>query len=426
MSGTAAAGSYVHLLRRPAVARTFVPALVGRLAYGVLPLSLLFTVQHATGSFSTAATAMALNGLAALSMPMKSRAIDRYGQRLVIPLITSIIVVVLLVATAMAHAHVTSALAWLASGLAVGVSSPPLGPSMRAQWRALVPQDLIAGAYSLDAVAEETLYVLGPMIASGTLAFAPAYTGLVACTVLLGVGAAGLASSPAAGATPNLRQQGRAGGPLRHVRFLRLLLAMGAVGAVTATIYTVTAARALATGHPSLAGLADAGVAVGSVVGGLLWGRVQPAWASGQSLSRLLALIGAAALIASAANPYWLFAAALAVGGLAISPIFVVAYQTTDRLVAPAEITEASTWVNTVTNLGISSGGAASGFLVSHVGARAPGWAGAILALALASAIAGANPRPPRRPREITHAPLRASARAARRWSWGRRRREPE
>jgi len=393
MSGTAVAGKYADLLRRPAVARTFVPALIGRLAYGVLPLSLLFTVQHATGSFSTAATAMALNGFAALSMPIKSRAIDRYGQRLVIPLITALMVAVLVVATAMARSHVASALPWLATGLAVGLASPPLGPSMRAQWRALVPEEAIGSAYSLDAVGEETLYLVGPMIASGLMAVAPPYTGLVTCVALLCVGATGLATSPAAGATPRLGQQRIASGPLRHTLFLRLLLVMGAVGAVTATIYTVTTARALDAGQPSLAGLADAGVAVGSVTGGLLWGRLQPTWSTGRSLSRLLTLIGAAALIASAVNPYWLFAAALAVGGLAISPIYVVAYQSSDTLVAPAEVTEASTWVNTLTNLGISMGGAASGFLVSHGDARAPGWAGAMLALAIAAAIGLANHR---------------------------------
>ena len=394
MSGTAIAGRYADLLRRPAVARTFVPALVGRLAYGVLPLSLLFTVQHATGSFSTAATAMAINGLASLSMPIKSRATDRYGQRLVLPLITAIMVAVLVVAAAMARTHITGALPWLAVGLAVGLASPPLGPSMRAQWRALVPRDAIARAYSLDSVGEETLYLVGPMVASGALAFAPAYAGLLLCTVLLGVGAAGLAASPAAAATANPGQQRMARGPLRHVPLLRLLLVMAPVGGVTATIYAATAARALAAGRPSLAGFADAGVAVGSVAGGLLWGYLQPAWSTGRSLSRLLMLIGAAALVASALNRYWLFAAALAVGGVAISPIYVVAYQTSDKLVAPAEVTEASTWVNTVTNLGISLGGAASGLLVSHGGARAPGWAGAALALALASVIGLASYRP--------------------------------
>lgn len=393
MSGTLAAGNYASLFRLPGVARTFAPALVGRLAYGVLPLSLLFTVQQATGSFSTAASAMALNGVASLSMPLKARAIDRYGQRLVIPLITAFMVVILAIAAAMARTQSTSVLPWLAVGLAVGLASPPLGPSMRAQWRVLVPEDAIATAYSVDAVGEETLYLVGPMIAAGLLAFAPAYGGLLVCTLLLGIGAAGLAASPAATATPSLGQPRTARGPLRHLPFLRLLFVMAAVGAVTATIYTVTAARALAVGHPSLAGLADAGVATGSVAGGLLWGRCRPAWSLGQSLSRLLTVIGAAALVASAMGPFWLFAAALAVGGLAVSPIYVVAYQASDRLVDTAEVTEASTWVNTVTNLGISLGGAASGLLVSHSGARTPGWAGAALALAVACAIAVARRR---------------------------------
>ena len=64
------------------VTRTFVPALVGRLTYGVLPLSLLFTVQHATGSFATAAMAAALDALATMGV---SRSI-----RLVLPKVAAL------------------------------------------------------------------------------------------------------------------------------------------------------------------------------------------------------------------------------------------------------------------------------------------------------------------------------------------------
>ncbi|HJQ05184.1 MAG TPA: MFS transporter [Nocardioides sp.] len=385
MSGTAVAGSYTALLRRPSVARTFVPALVGRLAYGVLPLSFLFTVQHATGSFSVAASALALNGLASLSMPLKSRAVDRHGQRLVIPLITAAMAVALVAAATMASSHVTAALPWLVAGLAVGLASPPLGPSMRAQWRALVPEDAIGRAYSLDAVGEETLYLIGPMIAAGLLAVAPTYAGLLVCALLVVVGAAGLAASPAATVTAEPGRQRMARGPLRHTPFLGLLLVMAGVGAVTAAIYTSTAARALVSGHPSYAGLADAAIAVGSVTGGLLWGRLRPALSVRLSLALLLATIGTASVVASALDPFWVFAAVLAIGGLAISPLYVVAYRASDALVDRAEATEASTWVNTVNNLGVSAGSAVAGMLVSHVDARAPGWAGGALALALAA-----------------------------------------
>lgn len=376
------------MLRQPAAARTFAPALIGRLAYGVLPLSLLFTVQQSTGSFPIAASTMALNGLASFSMPIKSRVIDRYGQRLVIPLITAAMAATLLVASAMARAELATPVPWLVVGLSVGLASPPLGPSMRAQWRALVPKATLARAYSLDAVCEEALYLIGPMIAAGVLAVAPAFVGVLLCTPLFMIGATGLAVSPAALATPRLGGPRMARGPLRHSSFVRLLATMTSVGAVTATIYTATAARALEVGQPSYAGLADAGIAVGAVAGGLLWGRVQPDWGPRRSLSRLLTFIGLVALLASAVGPFWLFAAVLSFGGLAVSPIYVVAYRASDDLVDAGEVTEASTWVNTVNNLGVSLGTAASGFLVSHLNARAPGWAGAGLALALAGILA--------------------------------------
>jgi predicted MFS family arabinose efflux permease len=159
---------------------------------------------------------------------------------------------------------------------------------------------------------------------------------------------------------------------------------MAAVGAVSATVYAGTAARALAAGHPSYAGLSEAGVACGSVIGGLGWGRLHPVWTWRRSLTLLLALLGAALLVASLAGGYGPFTVALVFAGLAMSPTYVVAYRASDLLVDRAEVVEAGTWVNTATNLGVSLGGAASGFLVGHRGAHAPTWAGAAVALACA------------------------------------------
>lgn len=391
MTGTVVAGSYAAILRRPAVARTFGPVLVGRLAYGMLPLSLLFTIQHATGSFAQAATGMALNGLASLSMPLKARAIDRYGQRLIVPLITVTAVTALSAGAYLAESHATAGPTWWALGLAVGLASPPLGPCMRAQWRSLVSEKEIASAYSLDAVCEEALYLIGPMLAAGILAVAPAHLGLLIAVVLLGIGAAGLAVSPVAAHSREPRRQPWGRGPLRRRSLLGLLLIMAAAGAVTASIYTATAARALAVDHPEYAGFADAAVALGSVIGGLAWGRVLPAWRWTRSLTLLLTFLGGAIFLATLSTPFGVLAVVLGFAGLAISPIYVVAYRASDMLVRPHEVTEASTWVNTVTNLGISVGAATSGYLVSHTGARSPGWAGAALALALACAIAAVD-----------------------------------
>src|SRR5690349_19194263 len=55
--------SYRAVLRAPHALRTFVAALVGRLAYGVVFVSLTVAVTGATGSYSLAGVTIALFGL---------------------------------------------------------------------------------------------------------------------------------------------------------------------------------------------------------------------------------------------------------------------------------------------------------------------------------------------------------------------------
>jgi hypothetical protein len=80
LSSTSDAGSYRAVLALPYAAPTFGAALVGRLSYGLLPLSVLFTVQQSTGSFATAGGVVAVFGLTSILLPLKSRLVDRHGQ----------------------------------------------------------------------------------------------------------------------------------------------------------------------------------------------------------------------------------------------------------------------------------------------------------------------------------------------------------
>src|ERR1700712_1531288 len=85
MPRAARAGSYRAVLGLPFALRTFVPALGGRLAYGLLPLATLFTILDATGSYATAGVALGLFGLTSVLMPAKARLIDRFGHRRTLP-----------------------------------------------------------------------------------------------------------------------------------------------------------------------------------------------------------------------------------------------------------------------------------------------------------------------------------------------------
>lgn len=361
MLGTSRAGS--GLLSRPAVLRTFALGLVGRLGYGVLPLSFLFTVRQATGSFAAASAAVAVLGLGTLAMPLQARALDRWGQRRVLPLVAGAWVVVLLTAVALSAASVSSPAAWLATALPLGVLAPALGPSMRAQWRWFTDgTDLRARAYSLDTVAEEVLYLAGPVLAAAMLALGPARGGLVVVAALAVVGSTALATSPAAGvrADPGARAPGGRVGPARLPGMGRLLATTACFGAGSALTLTGVAAAADGVGHPSWAGAVEAGIAAGSVAGGLVW-------ASGRrALPVPVLLLGSAAtLVGAALAPFWAAAVLLAIGGLAWAPTFVEAFQAADRLAPEVHRTEASTLVNTATNLASAVGTALTGAVVA-------------------------------------------------------------
>jgi len=370
MSGVSDAGSIRLLVRRPGVRRTFVLALVGRLTYGMLPLCFLFTARDATGSFARAAAASATLGFATLAMPLQSRLVDRFGQRRVLPLYAGSYIVVLTM-TALLRDHSLPAL-WIGLGLLLGLSGPALGPAMRAQWREITAEgDDRRRAYALDSVGEESLYLIGPLIAGIILATGRPWLGLLLAVLLIACGTTALVTSPYRPAV----ERGRSSSaevatrvPIR--RLLPVLTPLVLFGAGGAATFVGIAALADGIGRPGLAGVVEAGMATGAVVGGLVWARFGPATPTSRSLALLLLPLG---LVQAAAGGLADHLAAtgviVAVGALATSPIFIVGFSSADRLVPARQRTEASTWVSVSVNAGTACGTAGAGLIAATDGA---------------------------------------------------------
>jgi MFS family permease len=380
MTGVLDAGSTRVLLAGPAVARTFMFALAGRLAYGVLPLCFLFTIRDASGSFAIAATSSGTLGLGTLAMPVQARLVDRLGQRLVLPAYAACYVALLILCAAFAttlDVHPAWAALGPLLGLLLGMSGPALGPSMRAQWREVAPDGpLRRRAYSLDSVGEESLYLVGPLVAGGVLAMGLAWVGLLVAAALVACGTAALVGSPylpdtvRAGATSDEDAEHRSlRGPLRRPPLLVVLGTLALFGAGGAAAFVGVAALADRTGEPGAAGLVEAAMAVAALVGGLSWSRwgVPP---GRRAFTALLGFLAATQLVAAAAAPHLSLAgAALAIGAVVTSPVFALAFSTADLLVPAEEQTEASTWVTVAANLGTAAGTALAGSTTALGGA---------------------------------------------------------
>ncbi|GLY29176.1 hypothetical protein Kisp02_25410 [Kineosporia sp. NBRC 101731] len=63
----------------------------------------------------------------------------------------------------------------------------------------------------------------------------------------------------------------------------------------------------------------------------------------------------------------WSVAGFVALSAVVVSPLFVAAFTASDRITAPHEHTEASTWVTSVSNIGSSTGTALAGWGCAEV-----------------------------------------------------------
>ncbi|MCP2324086.1 MFS family permease [Hamadaea flava] len=362
-------------MSRPRVLRLFLPATVGRLAYGILPLALFFTVAQATGSLGTAGlTAAALNLTVVLCGPGRARLIDRFGRR-VLPAFASLYAVSTTLLVWAAQAHAPTPLLLLAAAL-VGACPPPLGPTMRTVWADLMPEGpLRLRALSLDAVVEEVLFTAGPLITGVAIAIADPRVALALALALMITGSAVFGFGPPTSRTPATADAADAAteagvGLLRSPGFLPMLFTLAGLFAAMGLVDVAVPVTAAHAGTPATAGWLLAGMSAGSAVGGLLFGRRTWATPFARLLPKVALLLAALVAGLILLSPLWMLAAGLIVTGLLLSPSLIMAYALADELAPAGARTRASVWVNTAGNAGITTGTALAGALADHVPAQ--------------------------------------------------------
>ncbi|MFD5219503.1 MFS transporter [Streptomyces tendae] len=368
--------SYAVVLRVPHARRTFSAALVGRLSYGTVSLALMLSLTRSTGSYAVAGLVMALFGATSVFLsPYRASLVDRHGpRRALLPMALLYAALLCVLAAVCRRPGTSEAVLAVTAGLA-GACTPPLGPTMRAVWAELLPDRLLLQrAYSVDGVAEELLFVSGPLLVGGIVAVASPVVGVVLSAVLVAVGTLAFVTSPA---TAALRPAGRAksdgpapgrGGPGQGRALLQPVVVAAAVGV------SVSAVDLLVVAFAGERGLGDGTVAwvlaalsVGSAVGGLVNGAV--AWSSPTRARLPFFAAGVGLCLAAAGLAPGLGTLVLAVmcTGLFVAPALTTAYLIADESVAPGFRVRAGAWCNTAVNAGMSAGAAVVGLLVERL-----------------------------------------------------------
>ncbi|MEU9883488.1 MFS transporter [Streptomyces phaeochromogenes] len=407
MSASSTRPSYAAVLRTPHATRTFTAALVGRLSYGMVSLAVLLAVSRATGSYAAAGAVMALFGAASVFLsPLRAALVDRHGpRRALLPMAA---LYAGLLGTLAAATWRPGAPAPLLGTVAVaaGACTPPLGPTMRAVWGELVTdRRLLQRAYSLDGVAEELLFVSGPLLVGVLVRFAPPAAGVAVSALLVGIGTLAFVTSPAVKNVAVRASRARARARTRIGRGLvQPVVVAAGVGLSLGAVDLLVLAFAEQRGHgDDTVAWIFAALSAGSAVGGLLYGAVE--WRAGARvrLPVLTAGLGLSLAAAGLAPGFATLTGAVVCAGFFVAPALTTAYLVADESAAPGTRVQAGAWVNTAVNAGISTGAAAGGLLVGHLPVGA-GFALAGGAALLAAAAVGVGTRYPRaRPQNQKH-----------------------
>ncbi|MDJ0324483.1 MFS transporter [Cryobacterium sp. PH31-AA6] len=377
---------YAAVLTTPGVPFLFASALTGRFAYALVGLPMLLSVHASTGSYAVAGAAMGAYGATAgFLAPLRARLIDRFGRR------RMLLSLAIAFATALGLLSLATGAgdsAWLSISLAglVGAVAPPLGPIMRVLWAALVPAPgLLRKALSLDAVLEEVLYLAGPVLAGTILLWTAPGTALFVPAALILVGTVLMVTSPGMRPGPDTPAAGdrlRGGALLTDPRFVALLLPVLAAGVLVGTVYVAVPALVSgpdAAGSPAGAGIILALFAAGSAVGGLVYGAVRTSWSARRQLLLLTGMFLAGIAAAGLATSPVALGILIALAGLCLSPIMIVAYLAASDFGRGGRATEATTWVNTAHNVGAAAGSALAGVLIETQGAGSAFFGAAVI-----------------------------------------------
>ncbi|KNE83346.1 MFS transporter [Streptomyces xinghaiensis] len=374
------------VLRHRSCGRLLIASVIGRLALGTTPITLILAAQADGHSLAVAGLLAALYGIApALGLPLLGRMADLRGLPLPCHLGAALVAVALgtLVLTGTSHLPLTAACVTLA-----GAGCPPLEGGLRSLWHTLLPDDAhIRTAYSLDSSSQEIVYVAGPAAAITIATWLSPAAALALAAVATLAGTLVFATArPARTWRPTHRPRSGSGA-LRPPAMRPLLMALVFLGATVGALDIAAVATAEHQHASWLAGAVPAVFSAAGLLGGVLFARFQPAAAPGRCLLLLGTVFAACWLPLLAPVPALATLALAVLPGALFVPLLTVAGLTVASLAPPGTSTEAVGWMTSAIRLGQAGGTALAGPLGGH-------FAVPLLAAALCALLLGARTAP--------------------------------
>ena len=212
--------SYRRILAHPGALRFSLTGLVARLPISMVGLGIVLLVSAATGSYGVAGAVSAAYMLAnAVFSILQGRLIDTLGQARVLGIASAAFGVstAMLVWSVQADWPIVTSYVFAALG---GATLPQVGSAVRARWSYVLDQPAdVQTAYALEAVADEAVFILGPIIVTVLATTWHPVAGVAVAIVACVAGTWGFCAqrSTEPPAQPHARADGRAAAaPVAH------------------------------------------------------------------------------------------------------------------------------------------------------------------------------------------------------------------
>jgi MFS family permease len=150
-----------------------------------------------------------------------------------------------------------------------------------------------------------------------------------------------------------------------------LFVVGAAVGSILGTLEIALVAFADQENAMSVSGVLIAGLAVGSMASGILWGTVHWNYPLRHRLAVVLVLLTLLSVPLLLISDVWVMVPFVVVAGVAVSPSLISSFTLAELLVPRSAVTEAFTWIGTALGLGVAVGASAAGKIVDVYGANA-------------------------------------------------------
>lgn len=353
--------SYWTLLKTPGVARLIGAQLTARFPFGMLSLAFLIHIEKLFDSYAAAGLVLAAMSIGqAIAGPLTSRLMGRLGMRPVL-IVTMIVCTAAIVVMALVPLPIVGL---MVVGFIAGLSMPPVQPAVRTIYPKVVNSRQLTPLFSLDASAQEIIWVLGPVIATFVAIQVSTTAGILLAAFFLVAGGIWFVALPEVGRVRIPRSRRKIGVVLKKPEVLLSTIVgfmlVAACAAVEAGVVAVF-------GH----GSANAGwvlgiFAIGSLIGGLALGHLPIGpWA----LASRMLIVTLGLSVAGIFLNFWWLSAALLVAGIGIAPSFAVLFGIVSASVKFSDTAEAYGWIGTGQLIGAALGSALAGFAIDHSGA---------------------------------------------------------